>query len=105
MTASLGIAAQRGLGGRPLILIAGLADVVEGQDRAPRTDSDPFHDPLVVGADVEIFEKLIADLVRWMVVAKPVQVEAHRESPEMRSPPSTRMIAPLIQADSGSESR
>ena len=68
-------------------------------------DPDPLLDPLLVRPDVQVGEELVRDLVFGMEMTEAVQMQAHRVNPEICSPPSTRMIAPLIQAASGSERR
>ena len=52
-----------------------------------------------------LVRKSFRDLVFGMEVPKRVQVQAHRVSPEIASPPSTRMISPLIHAASGWDRR
>ena len=65
----------------------------------------PWRRPLHYVAKVELFEKGVGDLVLGVEVPEAVQEEAHPPSPETCSPPSTRMIVPLIQAASSVESR
>ena len=99
------VGVYRGFHGAPRLAVAGFPDVIEIHDGATRADAHPVHDPLVVGADVQVFEKCVADLVFRMEVPDAVQEYCQRKTPEMCSPPSTRITSPLIQAASGVESR
>jgi hypothetical protein len=104
MPTSRGSSPGRFLGGAD-VAVARRADVVERERRVARADADALHDPGLVGADVELFEEGVGDLVLGMEVPEAVQEEAHAPSPETCSPPSTRMMVPFTQAASGVESR
>src|SRR5262249_55770897 len=82
-----------------------LANVVERQYRAARTNAHALDDPIVAGADVEALEERVGDLVLGMEVSQSVNVERHRERPETCSPPSTRITSPLIHAASAVDNR
>src|SRR5262249_57709233 len=72
---------------------------------AAGADTDPLEDPRVGRTEVESLEEVVRDLVLGMEVPEAVQEERHATAPATCSPPSTRMIAPLIQAASSEASR
>src|SRR3546814_6991387 len=68
------VAVQRGFDGLARVGIAGGLDVIERQYRAPTLDADPIHDPVAIGADIEITQECVVDDVFRMEVAKAVNI-------------------------------
>jgi len=75
--AQLRVVVARGLDGSAWIGVAGRADVVQRQHRAPRANAHALHDPGVVRANIERLQERIVDLRFRMEVPGTMDVQAH----------------------------